>query len=50
MLIKLLKKDLKATYRFFIPLLCGYAIAALLGKFLFEVILAYGKFSFECHF
>ena len=47
MLIKLLKKDLKATYRFFIPLLCGYAIAALLGKFLFEVILAYGKFSFE---
>lgn len=45
MLIKLLKKDLKATCRFFIPLLCGYTVAAVLGKLLFEIIMIYGNFS-----
>lgn len=39
MLGKLLKKDVTATARFFIPLIIGYVAASILGKILFEVYL-----------
>lgn len=39
MLSKLLKKDFTATSRFFLPLLGGYAIAAMVAKLLFEMVL-----------
>lgn len=45
MLGKLLKKDLNSTCRFFIPLLCGYSIAAIVGKILFEIVLSQNHFS-----
>lgn len=38
MLGKLLKKDLKSTYRLFIPLLCGYGVASVLGKILWIIV------------
>ena len=37
MLGKLMKKDITATARFFIPLILGYVAASILGKILFEV-------------
>ena len=45
MLGKLLKKDLKSTYRLFIPLLCGYGVASVLGKILFEIVLSQEQFA-----
>lgn len=41
MLGKLLKKDFHATTRFFVPLVLGYAVLAILGKVLFEFMLKY---------
>ena len=40
MLGKLLKKDFRSTYRFFVPLMGGYTIAAAVGKILFEIVLS----------
>ena len=40
MLGKLLKKDFRSTYRFFLPLMGGYIIAAAVGKILFEIVLS----------
>ena len=45
MLGKVLKKDLKSTYRLFIPLLCGYGVASVLGKILFEIVLSQEQFA-----
>ena len=39
MLGKLMKKDLTATARYFIPLILGFAGATILGKILFEIAL-----------
>ena len=47
MLGKLLKKDFYATCRFFVPLLCGYGVAAAVGKILFEIILSQSRQSFD---
>lgn len=44
MLGKLLKKDFISTCRFFLPLMCGYGIAAVLGKVLFEIVLSQSHF------
>lgn len=41
MLGKLIKKDMKATSRFFLPLILGYIGASLLGKVLIEVLLSF---------
>lgn len=40
MLGKVLKKDFCSTVRFFLPLMGGYIIAAVVGKLLFEVLLS----------
>lgn len=40
MLGKVLKKDFNSTWRFFLPLLGGYVVAAVVGKFLFEILLS----------
>ncbi len=50
MLSKLLKKDFYSTCRFFIPLLCGYTIAAIVGKVLFEIVLSQSSFSISSGF
>lgn len=50
MLGKLLKKDLCSTCRFFIPLLCGYTIAAVLGKILFEIVLSQSNLPYDTGF
>lgn len=47
MLGKLLKKDFYATCRFFVPLLCGYGVAAVVGKILFEIILSQSRQPFD---
>lgn len=48
MLGKLLKKDVTATSRFFIPLILGYVAACILGKILFEVFFDFqGRFSMD---
>lgn len=39
MLGKVLKKDFYSTCRFFLPLMGGYTIAAVVGKILFEILL-----------
>lgn len=48
MLIKLLKKDLRATSRAFLPLILGFVFVSILAKVFFEIILAstpYGGYS-----
>ena len=40
MLGKLIKKDMKATSRFFLPLILGYIGASVLGKVLIEILLS----------
>lgn len=50
MLSKLLKKDFHSTLRFFLPLICGYGIAAALGKILFEIVLSQSHLSYESGF
>lgn len=40
MLGKVLKKDFISTVRFFLPLMGGYIIAAVVGKILFEIVLS----------
>jgi len=50
MLSKLLKKDFYSTCRFFIPLLCGYSIAAIVGKVLFEIVLSQSRISYNTGF
>lgn len=48
MLGKLMKKDVRATARFFIPLILGYVAASILGKLLFEVFWDFrGRFSMD---
>ena len=40
MLGKVLKKDFNSTWRFFLPLMGGYIVAAGVGKVLFEILLS----------
>ncbi|MCI8887514.1 MAG: hypothetical protein HFG70_05440 [Hungatella sp.] len=47
MLGKLLKKDFISTCRLFLPLLCGYTIAAVVGKLLFEILLSQSRLPYD---
>ena len=50
MLGKLLKKDFSSTCRFFITLLGGYTVAAVLGKILFEIVLSQSQVPYNSTF